>query len=120
MAAQSRLICFGNPGSAIAWDGNFKSHIEGELFSSVIDYILNCGCFIYIGAWMPFEAFNNPALGITPGRLIALLVCVLVLRRIPVLLGLYFFIPEISGWREAFFSGHFGACIVSDKVFCED
>ena len=61
---------------------------------------------------MPFESFHSPELGITPGRLIALLVGILLLRRIPALLGLYFVIPEISGWREALFSGHFGACLL--------
>lgn len=95
-------------GSAIAWDGNFKSHTADEVFSSVIDLILNCGCFVYIGAWMPFKSFDAPELGITPGRLFALLFAILILRRIPALLFLYRWVPEISDWREALFSGHFG------------
>ena len=95
-------------GTAIAWDGHFKSNTEDEVFSSVIDLILNCGYFVYIGAWIPFNMFNSPELGITPGRLVGLLFGVLFLRRIPPLLVLYRWIPEISGWREAFFSGHFG------------
>lgn len=74
----------------------------------MIDLILNCGCFIYIGAWLPFTAFNTPELGITPWRLIILFLAILVLRRIPPLLLLYRWIPEISGWKEALFSGHFG------------
>lgn len=60
--------------------------IGEELFSSVIDLLLNCGCFVYIGAWIPFTAFNSPDLGITPWRLIVLCLAVLVLRRIPALL----------------------------------
>ncbi|KAF7789588.1 hypothetical protein EIP86_000534 [Pleurotus ostreatoroseus] len=64
-------------GSAIAWDGDFKACTEDVLFSSVIDLILNCGCFVYIGAWMPFTAFNSPELGITLGRLFALMFAVL-------------------------------------------
>ncbi|THG95138.1 hypothetical protein EW026_g6462 [Hermanssonia centrifuga] len=95
-------------GCAVAWDGDFKSHIEGEVFSTVVDLILNCGCFVYIGAWMPFTLFNSPELGITPWRLVLLLLAVLLLRRIPPLLLLYRWVPEISGWREALFSGHFG------------
>jgi len=30
------------------------------------------------------------------------------LRRIPAILALYKWIPEIASWREALFSGHFG------------
>ncbi|KAA1472955.1 hypothetical protein DENSPDRAFT_839357 [Dentipellis sp. KUC8613] len=95
-------------GSAISWDGNFNTQIENEVFSSVIDLVLNCACFIYIGAWLPFDQFNSPELGITPGRLIALFFLILVLRRIPPMLMLYPWIPEIRSWKEAAFSGHFG------------
>jgi len=31
------------------------------------------------------------------------------LRRIPAVLMLYKWIPEISNWKEALFCGHFGA-----------
>ncbi|KAI0326839.1 hypothetical protein GY45DRAFT_1328396 [Cubamyces sp. BRFM 1775] len=95
-------------GSAISWDGYFNTQIEDEVFSSVIDLVLNCGCFVYIGAWMPFNMFNATELGITPWRLVVLFVAVLVLRRFPPLLLLYRWVPEITSWREALFSGHFG------------
>ena len=95
-------------GSAISWDGYFNVQIENEVFSSVIDLVLNCGCFVYIGAWMPFPSFNTPELGILPWRLVVLFLAILVLRRIPAMLLLYRWIPEISGWKEALFSGHFG------------
>lgn len=74
----------------------------------MIDLVLNCGCFIYIGAWIPFRDFNDSTLGITPWRLILLTVGIILLRRIPAILALYKFIPEISSWREALFAGHFG------------
>ncbi|KAI0744989.1 Sodium/hydrogen exchanger family-domain-containing protein [Earliella scabrosa] len=81
---------------------------EGEVFASVIDLVLNCGTFVYIGAWIPFNMFNAPELGITPWRLVILFIAVLLLRRIPPLLMLYKFVPEIATWREALFAGHFG------------
>ena len=74
--------------------------------------MLNCGCFVYIGAWLPFTSFNSPELGITPWRLIVLFIAVLTLRRIPALLAIYRWVPEISDWREALFSGHFGTCSI--------
>ncbi|PFH50973.1 hypothetical protein AMATHDRAFT_192267 [Amanita thiersii Skay4041] len=95
-------------GNAISWDGDFNTYTEGELFASVIDLVLNCACFIYIGAWLPFESFNTPELGITPWRLSVLCVGILILRRIPALLVLYKWIPEIRNWKEALFTGHFG------------
>ena len=95
-------------GSALSWDGDFNTMVEGEVFASVIDLVLNCACFIYIGAWLPFDQFNSPDLGVTPWRLVVLFIAVLVLRRIPVLLLLYRWIPEIRSWREALFTGHFG------------
>ncbi|KAH6907290.1 Sodium/hydrogen exchanger family-domain-containing protein [Coprinopsis sp. MPI-PUGE-AT-0042] len=95
-------------GSAISWDGDFNVHTEGESFAHVIDLVLNCGCFMYIGAWLPFKEFTFPELGITPLRLFALAVGIIALRRIPAVLMLYKFIPEISSFKEALFCGHFG------------
>ncbi|KAJ7086783.1 Sodium/hydrogen exchanger family-domain-containing protein [Mycena belliarum] len=95
-------------GNAISWDQHFNDVTENEVFSSVIDLLLNCACFVYIGAWMPFAAFDSPALGITPWRLVLLFVAILALRRIPSVLLLYRWVPEITTWREALFTGHFG------------
>ncbi|KIY51879.1 hypothetical protein FISHEDRAFT_56351 [Fistulina hepatica ATCC 64428] len=95
-------------GSAISWDGDFNVHVEGEIFASVIDVILNCACFVYIGAWLPFHTWNSPDLGITPWRLVVLAICILFLRRIPCIMMLYRLVPEITSWKEALFVGHFG------------
>lgn len=95
-------------GSAVSWSGHFNTHTSHEVFSSVIDLVLNCACFIYIGAWLPFTQFNSPELGIVPWRLVLLLIGILTLRRIPCLLMIYKFVPDIHNWREAMFCGHFG------------
>lgn len=95
-------------GSAISWDGEFNIHTEGEVFASVMDLVLNGSCFVYIGAWLPFNSFTIPDLGITPPRLVLLTVGIMALRRIPAVLLLHKWIPEIQSWREALFSGHFG------------
>lgn len=80
----------------------------------MIDLVLNCACFIYIGAWIPFQAFNIPEIGVTPPKLVVLTIGIMFLRRIPAILALYKFIPEIASWKEALFSGHFGS---EDVVF---
>ncbi|KAG1862573.1 Cation/H+ exchanger [Suillus subalutaceus] len=100
-------------GCAISWDGHFHKQTEDDAFSSVIDYVLNCCCFIYIGAWLPFYAYDSPEYGITPWKLVLLVIATMVLRRIPFLLAVYKLVPEIKCWQEALFSGHFGPMGVS-------
>lgn len=95
-------------GCAISWDGHFHAQTENDAFSSVIDYVMNCACFIYIGAWLPFDNYHSPEYGITPWKLVVLMIAILFLRRIPFLLMVYKFVPEITSWKEALFSGHFG------------
>ncbi|KZV90940.1 hypothetical protein EXIGLDRAFT_648780 [Exidia glandulosa HHB12029] len=95
-------------GSAISWDGDFNDQTEDMIFSSVIDLLLNCAAFIYLGAWLPFSSFNLPELGIVPWRLIVLFFAILAVRRLPILLMIYKWVPDIHNWREALFCGHFG------------
>ncbi|KAH9176599.1 Sodium/hydrogen exchanger family-domain-containing protein [Lactarius sanguifluus] len=100
-------------GCAISWDGHFKEQTEHDSFSSVLDLVLNCACFIYIGAWLPFDKFRISEIGVTPWRLVVLVLIILALRRIPSLLLLYKLIPEVKNVREALFCGHFGPMGVS-------
>lgn len=100
-------------GCAISWDGRFHEQTEDDAFASVIDYVLNCCCFIYIGAWLPFHAYDSPEYGITPWKLVILVIAIVVLRRIPFIMAVYKFVPEITCWQEALFSGHFGPMGVS-------
>ena len=95
-------------GNAVSWDQHFNHQTEDDSFASVIDLMLNCACFVYIGAWLPFPSFNAPELHITPGKLVVLLIVILLLRRIPSMLLLYKWIPEIKTLKKALFSGHFG------------
>jgi hypothetical protein len=71
--------------------------------------VLNCICFIYIGAWLPFDQFDISELGITPWRLVLLMLVILALRRIPFIFIIYKLIPnEVSNWRQALLCGYFG------------
>lgn len=95
-------------GTAFAWDGWFNRQTEESMFSNVIDLLFNCACFIFIGAWIPFDDFSAPELSISPWRLIVLGLLVVLLRRLPIMLALYKFIPDIHTLRECVFAGHFG------------
>lgn len=95
-------------GAAFAWDGFFNRQTKEALFSSVIDLLFNVACFVYIGAWTPFNDFNDPVLTVTVWRLVVIAILVLLLRRLPIMVALYRWIPDVKTFREAVFSGHFG------------
>jgi NhaP-type Na+/H+ or K+/H+ antiporter len=103
-------------GTAFAWDGFFNKQTEASVFSSVIDLLLNTAAFVYVGAWMPFDSFSDETLSLSVGRLICIAVLVLLLRRLPIILGLFKWIPDIKSFREALFSGHFGPIGIGE--FC--
>ena len=105
-------------GCAVSWDGYFKEQTDGDSFSTVLDLFLNCAGFIYIGAWLPFDQFHIPELGITPWRLVLLMLIIVALRRIPFLLVLYKFLPEVENWRQALLCGHFGPVGSSRSTSC--
>ncbi|KAI0720582.1 Sodium/hydrogen exchanger family-domain-containing protein [Cerioporus squamosus] len=95
-------------GTAFAWDGFFNKQTEESVFSSVIDLLFNIAAFVFVGAWMPFSDFANADLTLSVWRLIVVSILVMVLRRLPVVIALYKWIPDIKTFREAVFSGHFG------------
>ncbi|KAI9448797.1 Sodium/hydrogen exchanger family-domain-containing protein [Lactarius psammicola] len=95
-------------GTVFAWDGFFNKQTEASVFSSVIDLLLNTAAFVFVGAWMPFNSFSDHELSLSVGRLISIAILVLLLRRLPIIIGLYKWIPDIKSLREALFSGHFG------------
>jgi sodium/hydrogen antiporter len=102
-------------GTAFAWDGFFNKQIEECVFSSVIDTLFNVAAFIFVGAWMPFNQFHlhvqtgTGAMGpVQVWRLVVLAVLVLLLRRLPIMMAMHRWIPDVKTWREAVFSGHFG------------
>ncbi|TCD70861.1 hypothetical protein EIP91_001169 [Steccherinum ochraceum] len=95
-------------GTAFAWDGFFNRQTEESVFSSVIDLLFNVAAFVFVGAWMPFNSFSDEVLSLSVWRLIVIAICVLIVRRLPVLIALYRWIPDVKTFREAVFSGHFG------------
>ncbi|KAG9092153.1 hypothetical protein FRC06_000224 [Ceratobasidium sp. 370] len=85
-------------GSAVSWDGYFNEKSHESEFSNIIEVFFNCACFVYIGAWLPFEALKQD---IDPH----------LVRRIPALIGLWltgWLEPDVKTLGEALFSGHFG------------
>lgn len=108
LAGSDDLLAAFAAGSAFAWDDWFTESIEDSNFSSTIDLLANCTVFIYVGATMPFSAWSDATLTLTPWRLIVLAISILALRRLPTILATWYWIPDIKTRREAIFAGHFG------------
>jgi len=95
-------------GVAFSNDGWFSQQTEESHVSNVIDLLLNLAFFVYFGSIIPWSSYNRPDWEITPWRLVAIAVFVILFRRIPIMVALKPVIPDIKTWREALFAGHFG------------
>lgn len=105
-------------GTAFAWDGWFQKQTADSNFSSIVDLVFNVATFVYIGAEMPWSQFNNAEQHLSVGRLIGLSILVLLLKRIPIVVALWKFIPDIKTFHEALFSGYFGPIGVGAIFMC--
>lgn len=103
------LVAFGC-GYGFARDGWFSKRTEKTQLPDIIDLLLNSAMFVYLGAVTPWHTFSPESItpNVTPGRLVAFLVLVLLFRRIPIVLATWRWIPDIHTWTEALFCGHFG------------
>ncbi|KAF4980396.1 hypothetical protein FZEAL_3575 [Fusarium zealandicum] len=89
-------------------DGWFGEKTEESHVSNVIDLLLNLTYFVFLGTIIPWEQYNDNVFGVKAWRLVVIAIFVLFFRRIPIMLALKPFIPDVKTWREALFAGHFG------------
>ena len=103
------LVAFG-AGTAFAWDGWFSKQTKRAKLHNFIDLLLNSTMFVYFGATIPWSQFgaDSPTPYMTPWRLTILLILILLFRRIPIVVALKRFTPDLQTYREALFAGHFG------------
>lgn len=100
-------------GAVIARDWWFAMATESNL-NNIVDLLLNSTMFVYFGPIIPWSSINvaftdGSPVSLDLGRLFALLVLILLFRRILAVLALKPLIPAIKTWSEAWFAGHFGA-----------
>ncbi|RDL39475.1 uncharacterized protein BP5553_03815 [Venustampulla echinocandica] len=107
MGVDDLLVGFA-AGVGFSNDGWFTQKTEESHVSNVIDLLLNLAYFVYLGTIIPWEQYNNAALGLTPWRLVVIAIFVIFFRRIPIMMALKPLIPDVKTWREALFAGHFG------------
>jgi len=89
-------------------DGWFGEKTEESHVSNVIDLLLNLTYFVYLGTIIPWEQYNSGVEGLYVWRLVVIAILVIFFRRLPIMLALKPFIPDVRTWREALFAGHFG------------
>ena len=108
------LVSFG-AGTGFAWDGWFDSKTKETRLPEILDLLLNSSMFVYFGAIIPWSQFRPSTIqpDLTAGKLVGLLILIILLRRIPIVLALKRFIPDIRTYREALFCGHFGPMVSS-------
>ncbi|KAE9368555.1 Na(+)/H(+) antiporter-like protein [Stipitochalara longipes BDJ] len=103
------LVAFG-AGVGFAHDGWFAKKTKELPFPTIIDLILNSTMFVFFGSIIPWKKFIpshvTPNCGIW--QLSLFLILVLLFRRIPIVLAMKRFVPDIRTYREALFCGHFG------------
>lgn len=116
------LACF-CAGAALNWNGKYLAETleRHDEVNGSIDILLNFGGFMYIGAIMPWQEFHQPDVtGITIGRLLALGLLVLLLRRIPAMMVMYKLMPNtVKSWQEALFMGYFGPIGIGAVFYVE-
>ncbi|TPX11006.1 uncharacterized protein E0L32_008043 [Thyridium curvatum] len=105
------LACF-IAGNAFTWDDWFRLQTLDDSLQPTIDMLLNVAIFMWFGAVCPWSEFlNNDVVPLY--RLVILGVLVLLFRRLPWLLAVKGFIPQLRDIRQAIFMGFFGPVGVS-------
>ena len=108
MLGMDDLLIGFSAGVGFSNDGWFTKKTEESHVSNVIDLLLNLAYFVFLGAIVPWEQYNNSDIGLVPWRLVVIAIFVILFRRIPIMLALKPIIPDVKNWREALFAGHFG------------
>lgn len=104
LTGSSDLLAVFAAGVVFAWDDWFLEATKEARIQEVIDSIFNLSFFVYFGTAMPWDALRSLSLT----RLILVSVLILIMRRIPAIIILYHWIPEVRTVGEAWFVGWFG------------
>ncbi|KIH91556.1 hypothetical protein SPBR_01467 [Sporothrix brasiliensis 5110] len=104
------LACF-IAGNIFTWDDWFRLETKDDSLQPTIDMLLNVTIFMWYGAVCPWSSFLNGPVPLP--RLVALGILMLLLRRLPWIMAIHKYIPQIQEWRQGIFVGFFGPVGVS-------
>lgn len=105
------LACF-IAGNVFTWDDWFRLETLDDSLQPTVDMLLNVSIFMWYGAVCPWHSFLDNSV-IPLYRLVPLGILVLLLRRLPWVLAIHKFVPQIEEFRQAIFVGFFGPVGVS-------
>lgn len=105
LGADDFLTSF-SAGATFAWTGWSHRFTRGVDVAGFLDALLNSAYFIYFGAIVPWEKFDNSYISVW--RLIVIMICVTFGRRIPIIIMLKSLVAELRTWKDVFMAGHFG------------
>ncbi|BFZ58031.1 hypothetical protein PYCC9005_005089 [Savitreella phatthalungensis] len=92
-------------GNAFSYLDFYRDQTSDDSLQTTLDTLLNLSIFFWIGATMPWEAMKT----IDPGwRLVVAVLAILVFGRLPWILAMWKFIPEVRSWKDSLFAGWFG------------
>lgn len=94
----------------LSWDDWLYLEIKDEKIQEVLDLCLNLSYFVIFGALLPWDQFHDYGNGISIslGKLLLCALFIFLFRRLPVILLLSKFIPNLNSRKEAIFLGWFG------------
>lgn len=104
MMASDDLFAVFVAGYFFTWDEHFAEATDDSHFAEVIDMLFNITFFVFFGAsipWASFGKFVSWRLGLTA-------VAILLFRRLPAVMALRRWIPELQSKKEAMLAGWFG------------
>lgn len=105
------LACF-IAGNVFTWDDWFRLETLDDSLQPTIDMLLNVSIFMWYGTVCPWNDFlHNSVVPIY--RLIPLGILILLFRRLPWILAVHKYLPQIEEIRHAIFVGFFGPVGVS-------
>lgn len=104
------LACF-IAGNVFTWDDWFRLETKDDSLQPTIDMLLNVTIFMWYGAVCPWSSFLHGPVPLS--RLIALGILMLLLRRLPWIMAIHKYIPQIQDWHQGIFVGFFGPVGVS-------
>lgn len=115
IATDDVLACF-IAGNVFTWDDWFRLKTLDDALQPTIDMLLNLSIFMWFGTVCPWEKFLQNDI-VPLHRLIFIGVLILLFRRLPTIVALKTFIPQIEDYRQAIFVGFFGPVGVSAILY---
>ncbi|KAF7591603.1 hypothetical protein BBP40_001302 [Aspergillus hancockii] len=101
------LLVF-SAGVGYAYHGRLEDAYQiNPVATSFISFSLSIATFIYFGVMIPWDAVSNTP-KLSPLKVGIFVLLVLLLRRLPFVVALKRWNPEIKSYKEALFCGHFG------------